>query len=195
MIEYLVAALAVLSAAVAMGVRTVRRRFAVVAVSGASMQPTLSSGDRVLIRRAIIGELRTGQIVVIETPRPAAAASIHVPHWPPTPDGGLIKRIAATAGEPAPVAMVTGSTVPAEPVVPAGKLAVLGDNLGSSLDSRHIGYVPADRVLGIMIRSLPTGDRRSSRRPGRELAERLPDHGSTAFIPVSSLAPTRHGAG
>jgi signal peptidase I len=147
--------LVVLVAAVCISARMVRRRFAVVTVSGPSMEPTLNSGDRVLIRRATSGGLRTGQIVVVVTPVPGEAAADQLPHWPPVQSGWIIKRVAATAGEPAPVAMLTTLKWSAEPIVPPGKLAVLGDNLARSLDSRHLGYVPAERVLGIAIRSLP----------------------------------------
>src|SRR6185437_10241174 len=38
------------------------------------------------------------------------------------------------------------------PVVPAGQFAVLGDNAESSLDSRSFGYIPAERLLGVMLR-------------------------------------------
>ena len=52
------------------GVFLVRRRLAVVEVAGPSMQPALSSGDRVLVRRARMSELRSGLVVVVERPRP-----------------------------------------------------------------------------------------------------------------------------
>jgi signal peptidase I len=161
-IEYLAAALTVLVAAVSIGARTVRRRFAVVTVSGPSMEPTLNSGDRVLVRRAISGGPRTGQIVVVVTPVPGEAAADQLRHWPPVQSGWIIKRVAATAGEPAPAAMLTTLKRPAELIVPRAKLAVLGDNLPRSLDSRQLGYIPAERVLGIMIRSMP-----AKRRPGQ----------------------------
>jgi signal peptidase I len=119
------------------------------------MEPTLNSGDRVLVRRATSGGLRTGQIVVVVTPVPGEAVADQLAHWPPERSGWIIKRVAATAGEPAPVAMLTTLERPAEPIVPPGKLAVLGDNLARSLDSRHLGYVRAERVLGVMIRSVP----------------------------------------
>ncbi len=45
-----------------------RRRYAVVTVEGSSMQPTLHEGDRVLVRRTGIGQLRRGQVIVAEDP-------------------------------------------------------------------------------------------------------------------------------
>ena len=46
-------------------------------------------------------------------------------------------------------------------MLPAASWAVLGDNAAWSHDSRMIGYVPAERLLGIMIR--PLNDRRDIR--------------------------------
>lgn len=58
----------------------------------------------------------------------------------------MIKR-AAIPGDPLPAglpAMLAGDAQ-----VPAGKLVVLGDNSKSSIDSRSLGYVPGDRLLGV----------------------------------------------
>jgi signal peptidase I len=52
-----------------LGVGLVRRRLAVVEVAGLSMEPVLSSGDRVLVRRARLSELRPGLVAVVEMPR------------------------------------------------------------------------------------------------------------------------------
>jgi signal peptidase I len=156
-IECLAAALVALMAGVTMGARMVRRKVAVVTVVGPSMEPTLNAGDRVLIRRVTDAGLRTGQIVVFVTPPQDETAFARQPRWPPCRSGWMIKRVAATAGEPAPAIMLTTLVGPAEPVVPPGQLAVLGDNLARSLDSRHLGYIPAERVLGRMIRSMPAG--------------------------------------
>jgi hypothetical protein len=38
--------------------------------------------------------------------------------------------------------------------VPPDRFAVLGDNAANSLDSRKIGYIPAERLLGVMVRQL-----------------------------------------
>jgi signal peptidase I len=50
--------------------------------------------------------------------------------------------------------MVAAAAHPAGRPVPAGKLVVLGDNTARSLDSREIGYIPAERLLGVMLRPL-----------------------------------------
>jgi signal peptidase I len=126
-----------------------RRRFALVTVSGTSMVPTLRPGDRVVVRRVPVEALRAGDVVVLERPDPTG-------RWvaPPTRRPGarrwMVKRTAAVAGEPVPaVVRLPG------PVVPAGHLVVLGDNPPDSLDSRGFGYVPAERVLGRVVRRLP----------------------------------------
>jgi signal peptidase I len=137
----------------ALGMRALRRRIAVVTVQGASMQPALRTGDRVLIRRATAGRLRTGQIVVMEHPRHGGTR--RPPSWPPPRHDWLIKRVAAVPGEPTPAVIFAAIGPARERVVPAGQLVVLGDNPAQSLDSRLIGYVPAERVLGIVFRALP----------------------------------------
>ena len=152
---YLAVAVACLAGVAALGARTLRRKIAVVTVRGLSMQPTLQAGDRLLIRRVGADRLRTGQIVVIERPRQDAAAAGRARNWPPAGDDWLIKRLAALPGEPTPALMLTATAPGAEPVVPAGRLVVLGDNLECSLDSRLLGYIEAERVLGIMVRAMP----------------------------------------
>ena len=156
MTAYLLVALACLVGATAIGARKLRRMIAVVTVRGLSMQPTLNSGDRLLIRRVSADRLRTGQIVVIDRPHLDGTPARRPQNWPPAGNDWMIKRLAALPGEPTPALMLTAPAHGAEPVVPAGKLVVLGDNLDCSLDSRLLGYIAADRVLGIMIRALPS---------------------------------------
>jgi hypothetical protein len=64
------------------------------------------------------------------------------------------------------------SSVGARPtdVVPAGKLAVLSDNIeGGGIDSRQLGYFRTDQIVGIVVRRLgvPTGDRVHREGPSR----------------------------
>jgi signal peptidase I len=137
-----------------------RRRIAVVTVTGSSMRPTLDAGDRVLIRRAGTGQLRTGQVVVLETPRRGDADASSLLRWPPAPQRGwTIKRVAALPGELTPASIAPGEGGVADSPVPPGKLLVLGDNSSCSLDSRLLGYVDVDRVLGSMIRPMRTRSR------------------------------------
>lgn len=145
----LIVACAALLAAAA-GVLVVRRRLTIVSVFGPSMRPHLRTGDRVLARRAAIGRLRVGQIVVIERPAAGRAWTNRPPSWPPDAREWLIKRVAAVPGDAAPswAADEVGERIP------DGWFAVLGDNVANSLDSRTFGLVPAACLLGVMVRPL-----------------------------------------
>ncbi|MEO3862351.1 signal peptidase I [Acrocarpospora sp. B8E8] len=106
-----------------------RRKFGVVHVHGPSMHPHLNAGDRVIIARRPSNYAR-GDVVVITRP---------------DSPGQIIKRIAAVAGDRFPGGLEA---------VPPNHVFVPGDNLPSSMDSRHFGFVPMDRVVGRMIRRL-----------------------------------------
>ena len=121
---------------------TVHRLLVVVTVDGPSMRPTLRPGDRVLVRRAPMGAVRTGQMVVVR--RPVNTELPGLPVW-------LIKRAAAVPGEPVPAAV---RTAVGHHRVPTGSLVVLGDNPAESADSRHWGYVTEDRFLGVVRRTM-----------------------------------------
>jgi signal peptidase I len=134
----------------AAGAVLLRRRLAIVTVTGRSMEPALADGDRVLVRRVALRSVRTGQIVVIEAPGMRGTWATAPPHW----DLGrewMIKRVAATPGQAVPSGLPAAS-------VPDGSLFVLGDNATMSMDSRYLGYIPGDRVLGIVVRALPRRD-------------------------------------
>ena len=85
-----------------LGVGLVRRRLAVVEVTGRSMQPVLSSGDRVLVRRARLSELRPGLVAVVEMPQLDPDHPELPPSWPSGHREWLIKRVAALPGDPLP---------------------------------------------------------------------------------------------
>lgn len=130
-----------------------RRRYLAVTVVGRSMEPTFAAGDVLLARRRI-GEVTAGDVVVVAVGPAAGAPSM------------IVKRVAATAGDPVPRQAVPVPTeasptgVPpteASPtVVPAGKLVLLGDNPAST-DSRHFGYVDASRVVAVVARRVRGG--------------------------------------
>jgi signal peptidase I len=149
-----VVALLALAAAAGVGGRLValRRRFAVVTVEGPSMLPALSPGDRVLVRRVRLNQVRSGDVVVVEKPEESG--------WPLPPAvrvtgrQWLIKRAAAVPADPLPDVFRSLWPDLADDVVPAGKLVVLGDNRVGSFDSRAIGYIPADRLLGVVARRM-----------------------------------------
>jgi signal peptidase I len=144
-----------LSATVAvLGVLLVRRRLAVVEVAGPSMKPALSSGDRVLVRRVGMSKLKPGLIVVVERPRGSGGWAGSPPGWPPGQREWLIKRVAALPGDRRPAGVPPPGSDPDDGLVPPGMFVVLGDNAAWSHDSRVIGCVPGERLLGVMIRPL-----------------------------------------
>jgi signal peptidase I len=148
------AALAGMALVIAGCAAVLRRRIAIVAIVGPSMEPALAEGDRVLVRRAGIDDVRTGQVVVLEKPDMDGSWRTEPPRWLADRREWLIKRVAALPGEQLPEGVLPGSTRPGVPVVPAGSLVVLGDNAASSFDSRRMGLIPAERLLGVMLRPM-----------------------------------------
>jgi signal peptidase I len=150
------------------GVVLLRRRLAIVSVTGQSMEPTLTAGDRVLVRRTGLNSVRAGQIIIVEAPSPMDS-DLHG-GWagaPPRRDlsrDWMIKRAAAVPGDPVPPGLPATPADDAQ--VPDGKLVVLGDNPDASNDSRYLGYVPGDRLLGVVIGSLPRSARKSPTQAG-----------------------------
>ncbi|MDQ7909755.1 signal peptidase I [Phytohabitans sp. ZYX-F-186] len=139
----------------------VRRRVFVVTVRGGSMEPTLSDGDRLVCRRAGIAAVHRGDIVVLERPDTDR-------HWtrPPVTRIGkgqelLVKRAVAVPGDQVPRSLVPALAGRPEDRVPPRCLVVLGDNGAHSLDSKRLGYIPAERVLGVVRRRLGTTTRRA----------------------------------
>jgi signal peptidase I len=120
-----------------------RRRFVSVDVIGISMEPTLRSGQRVLVRRAPLARVHRGQLVVIAPPAdlPNRDGS---PPW-------MVKRAVALPGDPIPAGVPVGTS---DGRVPAGHLVVLGDNPARSYDSRAAGLFPAGALLGVVVRIL-----------------------------------------
>ncbi|MBO2445909.1 hypothetical protein J4573_02295 [Actinomadura barringtoniae] len=134
----------VLVAGVGTALTVLRRRFLSVLVEGSSMEPTLHAGQRVLVRRAEVAELRRGQVVVVAHP-PDGPPRADAPPW-------LIKRVAALPGDPVPREAVPALRHVMEPRVPAGRLVLLGDNRAASFDSRRVGYFSSNTLLGRVVR-------------------------------------------
>lgn len=126
----------------------VRRALILTTVDGASMAPALRSGDRVLVRRT--RHPRRGQVALLRYPP--------LPSGAPTGDQLLLKRVVAVAGDRVQpgwadpdVHGLGGATVP------PGCTVVLGDNRPSSWDSRHYGFVPRERLVGVVVRPVSRG--------------------------------------
>lgn len=147
----------VIAVAAAMLVRTfVLQQFA---VSGHSMVSTLHDGDRVLVNKLSyrLHDPHRGDVVVLETLEEAGARD-------------LIKRVVALPGETVeyrdcvlyvdgrellepyldPTIVQPGNCGEAQPsvVVPADSVFVLGDNRGGSKDSRELGPIAYDELVG-----------------------------------------------
>jgi hypothetical protein len=63
----------------------------------------------------------------------------------------MIKRVAALPGDPLPPTVAAPLCAEPAATVPAGFLILLGDNAAESIDSRTMGLVPTDRVLGVLL--------------------------------------------
>jgi signal peptidase I len=158
-------AIGVLPGVLLAGAWTLRRRISIVTVSGLSMLPTYVAGDRLLVRRASIDRLQVGQVVVFE--QPDASGGWAAPaRSPGAGRGWMIKRVAALPGDrwPAiswPLEQPSGGHDRGR--VPADRLVVTGDNPAVSYDSRKFGYVPADRLFGVVVRQLERGSTSTDR--------------------------------
>ncbi len=106
-------------------------RLFAVTISGRSMEPSLRPGRRAFILRM---RPRRGDIVLLSDP--------HVP------GAYVIKRLAAVAGDPVPPSCA--SAVKAARV-PDGRIILLGDNPGHSVDSRLRGTYPAGILIGVAL--------------------------------------------
>ncbi|WP_370942527.1 S26 family signal peptidase [Amycolatopsis sp. cg5] len=140
---------AVLGAAgLAGAARWVAGRLSAVTVSGDSMEPALSDGDRVLVWRSRFSRLSVGDIVVACVPTVARVPALADRSW-------LIKRVAALPGDPVPAAVA--KAVEGDETVPPDRLVLLSDNAEGSVDSRRFGYAYGDLVLGLVVRRLSPG--------------------------------------
>ncbi|HRI44323.1 MAG TPA: signal peptidase I [Fimbriimonadaceae bacterium] len=117
-----------------------RAYFKTIEVSGESMEPTLRSGQRVLVSDAygLIGAIRKNDIVVLKG---KAAGEF------------LIKRVHALGGQTVDWLNVPGSwrIDQGKYVVPDGEVYVIGDNYQVSEDSRRYGPFPLADVVGKVV--------------------------------------------
>lgn len=124
-------------------VQLLSAKVALVRVVGASMEPTFTNGDRLLVRCGAIP--KRGEVVVFANPiaQPGAAAD---PPW-------LVKRVVSVQGDIVPDDVRARVGGVGAPLVPRGCLVVRGD-AERSQDSRHFGYVQDTSLLGVVLRSL-----------------------------------------
>ncbi|MFC0865489.1 S26 family signal peptidase [Sphaerimonospora cavernae] len=138
----------------------VRRCLLIVEVEGASMKPTLHDGDRLLVIR-LGGLARRGQVVVLDRERPGRPGrrSGEPRTGEPPPAPLIVKRVAGVAGDRISAELAGRANLPVGDRVPAGHVVILGDNAAASLDSRSMGYVPAERVAGVVVGRFPKDGR------------------------------------
>jgi signal peptidase I len=122
-----------------------------VRVENISMEPTLQSGEFVLVNKLAyrIGDIHRGDIIVF--------------HYPQDPSQDYIKRIIGVAGDVVDIhdqnvyvnnQALLEPYIMAEPnyvgtwTVPPNDLFVLGDNRNESSDSHAWGFVPDANVVG-----------------------------------------------
>lgn len=156
-----------------------RRRYVVIDIVGVSMEPSYPSGGRVLVKRTPYPRVMRGEVVVFEHFYGHGTRDEHGEHGS-GPDlsaasrsrrgvarrrsslfghlspyrSWLLKRVVAVPGDPVPRYHVPALRDTPESLVPRGRLVVLGDNPPASLDSRQFGYLPQERLLGVVVRRL-----------------------------------------
>jgi signal peptidase I len=124
-------------------VAVARAALVVVTVTGMSMAPTLSDGDRVLVVRRWVRGVRRGDVVAarltwsLDQPPATGSAS-----W-------IIKRVAAVGGDAVPDKATSPGTVP------RGSVFLLGDNAALSGDSRLWGALAVSDIVGVVVRVRP----------------------------------------
>jgi signal peptidase I len=165
---------AALVLAIAIGLATSKR------VSGASMRPTLRSGDRVLVDTSAYHKTAPGRFDVV---------ALHAPGVP----GLAFRRVVGLPGDRVQIRAIDGqqhvliqsgssgpwymavagrqldwggpccgtdgtATGSAAVIVPAQEYFVLGDNPAASRDSRAFGFVARSRIVGrVLLRVSPPG--------------------------------------
>lgn len=116
--------------------RHIARRFLGVIVTGHSMTPTFTDGQRVVARLGLPPVLEVGAVIVFVPPHAADIASDDEPTL-------RIKRVAALGGAPVPAAVRAATGIA---TVPRDHVVIVGDNPASE-DSRHLGFIPVTNIV------------------------------------------------
>ncbi len=134
-------------------------------VESASMLPTYGTGDVVITSRVspALADLDRGDLVVFRSPddrRRTLKRVVGLPGDVLVIRDSLLYVNGAPVAEPyVDHAMIDGY-YSATFRVPAGRVFVLGDNRGNSVDSRDYGAVPAGDLLGrVILKAWPGGGR------------------------------------
>ena len=135
--------------------------FTPIVVDGASMEPTLQDQDRMVLTK--IGEPKRFDIIVFHAPenKDYIKRVIGLPgdsieykddvlyiNGKPYDEPYLDKSKQEVMDGPLTGSFTLRETPVGSNVVPEGHLFVMGDNRGNSKDSRHIGAVPMEKVVG-----------------------------------------------
>ncbi len=151
-------------------------------VDGSSMQPTLTDGDKLLVR-SIMYTPENGDVVVIDNDKANLISESGNVVETDGLDKMIVKRVIATGGQTVDIDFETGKVSVdgnvltenyiSEPTtrdeyaftypltIPEGYVFVMGDNRNLSMDSRHpqIGLVSEDDIVGeAFMRVYPFGD-------------------------------------
>ena len=136
-----------------------------------SMRPTLIEGDLILVNKFIYGAKVPFTHIRLPALKYPARGDVIVFIYPEDKDKDFIKRLVGLPGDTVEIKngsiyvnaeLLLGSTFNQRYyynrgdfaqegkslVVPADSFFVLGDNSGSSKDSRYWGFVPKDNILG-----------------------------------------------
>ncbi|WP_281248907.1 signal peptidase I [Bacillus alkalicellulosilyticus] len=135
--------------------------FSPIVVDGASMQPTLQSHDRMIVTK--IGEPKRFDIVVFHSPTESKDYIKRVIGLPGDRiefkddtlyindipfDEPYLEELKQDVMGPLTGTFTLRETAVGSDVVPEGHLFVLGDNRPYSKDSREIGAIPIEQVVG-----------------------------------------------
>ena len=120
-----------------------------VAVEGRSMEPTVHDGDVAVVWR-VAHDLAVGDLVVFRDPDAALSLKrvVGVPGDQVALRDTVLEVDGRSVDEPYVDRSLVAGTYYGPVTVPAGSVLVMGDNRGSSIDSRDYGPVDADQIVG-----------------------------------------------
>lgn len=139
--------------------------FTPIVVDGESMMPTLINGDRMIVNKVSykITDIKHEDIIVFHAPekKDYIKRVIGIPGDKIQYKNDILYRNGKAVDEPYlksfKAAILDGGTLTEDftlkdytgkNVIPKGYIFVMGDNRRNSKDSRHIGLVPEDKIIG-----------------------------------------------